>query len=158
MKKLFTVIAVAFAFAAASLPASAGDFDKQIKARQALMQIYAFNLGQLGAMAKGDVAYDADAAKAAAGNLHAAATMKNGAMWPKGSDSSVAGQEKMTRAKAEIWSTYPMIAEKGKAMAEASAQMAAVAGNGADALRGAMGAVGAACKGCHENFRGPKVN
>ena len=41
-------------------PAIAG----AIKARQAHMQLYAFNLGTLGGMAQGKIDYDADAASA----------------------------------------------------------------------------------------------
>ena len=40
-----------------------------IKARQSVMQLYAFNLGALGAMAKTAVPYDAEVANAHAGNL-----------------------------------------------------------------------------------------
>ncbi|MEP3428833.1 MAG: cytochrome c, partial [Roseibium sp.] len=43
-----------------------GKFDNAIKVRKALMSLYAWNLGQLGAMAKGEVDYDAEAAKTAA--------------------------------------------------------------------------------------------
>jgi len=47
------------ALALGSTDVAAGEFDKQIKARQSVMQIYSFNLGQLGAMAKGEIKYDA---------------------------------------------------------------------------------------------------
>jgi cytochrome c556 len=134
----------------------AGEFDKPVKARQSLMQIYSFNLGMIGAMVKGEAEYDADMAKNAADNLLAAATMKNGPMWPKGSDAGALGD--MTRAKPEIWSTYPRVAEKGKALATAAANMASEAGNGLDALKAGLGEVGKACKGCHEDFRVPKKN
>ena len=40
--------------------------EKIVKARQAFMQIYSFNLGQLGAMAKGEADYDAKLANASA--------------------------------------------------------------------------------------------
>jgi hypothetical protein len=30
------------------------------------------------------------------------------------------------------------------------------AGNGLDAMKGAMGGLGGGCKGCHEKFRAPK--
>ena len=124
--------------------------EKAIKARQGLMQVYSFNLGILSAMAKGEMEYDAEAATNAAENLHAAVTMKSGAMWPPGSDND-SGYK--TRALAEIWSTYPKVAEAGEAMAEASGALVAVAGNGVDALKGGMGAAGKGCKGCHDDFR-----
>lgn len=127
--------------------------EKAIKARQGLMQVYSFNMGILSAMAKGEMEYDAEAASNAAANLHAAVTMKNGAMWPPGSGND---SEYKTRALAEIWSTYPEIAEKGKAMAEASGALMAVAGNGIDELKGSIGDAGKSCKGCHDDFRAKK--
>jgi len=45
------------------------------------------------------------------------------------------------------------ITEKADALKTATAALAPVAGNGLDALKGAMGDVGASCKGCHDDFR-----
>ena len=66
--------------AAASVIASAGlglaQEEKKnpvVEARQSLMHLYAFNLGLLGGMAKGEIEYDAEAAGAAASNLAALA-------------------------------------------------------------------------------------
>ena len=44
-----------------------------VKARKAVMQLYAYNLGQLGAMAKTTVPYDAEAASKSAGSASRAA-------------------------------------------------------------------------------------
>jgi len=123
-----------------------------IKARQGLMQVYSFNMGLLSAMAKGDMDYDAELASLAANNLSALASMDTGAMWPQGSSN----ENHKTRALPEIWSTFPKVAEKGKAMVEASAALASVAGDGLDALKGGMGDVGKSCKGCHDDFRAKK--
>ncbi len=155
MKKRLSLMIVAMCVGLGSTGVSAADgLEKAVGARQSLMRIYAFNLGQLGAMAKGQMDYNADAAKAAADNLLAAASMKNGAMWPQGSDSAaLAGK---TRAKPEIWSTYPKVAEKGKALVMAAQKLAAAAGSGVDGIRGNIGGVGEACKGCHKPFRVPK--
>ncbi|MGI9357742.1 MAG: c-type cytochrome [Rhizobiaceae bacterium] len=137
-------------------PALAGDFDKQIKARQSVMKLYSFNLGILGAMAKGEMDYDADLAKASADNLLATAKMNNGAMWPKGSDMATAGNENLTWAKAVIWSSFPKVGEKHQALTDAATKMAAEAGNGVDAIRANIGTVGGSCKACHDDFRAPK--
>lgn len=131
-------------------------FKKEIKARQSFMQIYAYNLGLLGAMAKGQSDYNAQIASGAANNLLAAAQMDNSTMWPKGSDAGVEGLDGKTRAKVDIWTTYPKIGEKGKALMDALTVMAADAGNGLDAVKANMGKVGKGCKGCHEDFRVPK--
>lgn len=132
-----------------------GPHDKAIKARQSLMQLYSFNLGILAGMAKGKVDYDADAATAAADNLLAAVSMNQSAMWPPGSHSEDAANRK-NRALEAIWTTYPKITESGKAMATAATDMQAAAGNGLDALKGAMAAVGKGCKGCHDDYRAEK--
>ena len=154
MKRAVASMGLALAFAVTAVPGSAGEFEKVLEARQSLMQVYSFNISILGAMAKGEMAYDPEIAQAAADNLHAAVTMKNPTMWPKGSDQAALGDE--TRAKPEIWSTYPEIAEKSQAMQDAAAQMASVAGTSPDAVRTNMKQLGDGCKGCHESFRVPK--
>ena len=88
MKRTLVTCGLAAAIALGAAPSVAGEFDKAIKARKALMQVYAWNIGMLGAMAKGKMPYDADQAQAAANNLLAAVSMKNGPMWPKGSGTS----------------------------------------------------------------------
>ena len=128
-----------------------GALEKAIGARKAQMQLYAFNLGQLGAMAKGKVDYDAKAAKAAADNLVVLSSMSGGAMWPQGSDSTAMPGK--TRAKVEAWTTYPASAKAGEALTVAATNLAAVAGDGLDSLRGAIGDVGKSCGGCHKPFR-----
>lgn len=155
MKK-YVLLAASLLVAGALTSASAGDFDSQIKARQAFMQLYAFNLGILGAMAKGEMEYSADLARASADNLLSAAKMSNGAMWPMGSDLDTAGNENLTRAKAVIWKSFPEVGEKHQALTDAATKMAAEAGNGIDAIRANIGAVGAGCSGCHDSFRAPQ--
>lgn len=156
MRKYLLPAASLLLAASVLAPASAGDFDWQIKARQSFMQLYAFNLGILGAMAKGEMDYNADLAKASADNLVAAAKMNNMAMWPQGSDMETAGNEKLTWAKAVIWSSFPEVGAKHQALTDAAVKMAAEAGNGVDAIRANIGAVGAGCSGCHDSFRAPK--
>lgn len=154
MKRAATSLALALALAATAGSGFAEEFKKELKARQSLMQVYSFNISILGAMAKGKMPYDADIASAAADNLYAAVSMKNPTMWPKGSGNDALG--KKTRAKPDIWTTYPKISEKSKAMKEAAARMASVAGNGVDSVQANMKALGEGCKGCHKPFRAPK--
>ena len=151
MKLAGKILAAAVIVAAGLAPAVAADFEKPIKARKALMQMYSWNLGLLGAMAKGAVPYDAEKAKAAADNLAVLVTMGDGRLWPQGSDSTALPGK--TRAKAEAWTTWPAIMEKDKAMREAAAKMAEVAGNGLEAVQGQMKAVGGGCGGCHKQYR-----
>lgn len=140
----------AFGFAAAPVFADKAA-EKAIGARKAQMQLYSFNIGQLGAMAKGEVDYDAAVAKAAADNLAAVSALNGMAMWPQGTDSTAMPGK--TRAKAEAWTTWPAIAKDSEALVKASADLAAVAGDGLDALRGGIGAVGKSCGGCHKAYR-----
>lgn len=131
--------------------------DKQIaaavKARQSHMQLYAFNLGILGAMAKEEAPYDAAAARAAADNLLSLASLNQAGYWLPGSDSdSVEG----SRALPAIWAADSKIGERGKDLFDAATAMQSAAGTDLGALQAAMGTVGKSCGGCHESYRKPK--
>ncbi|WP_281855908.1 c-type cytochrome [Litoreibacter halocynthiae] len=123
-----------------------------VKARQSQMTLYSFNLGILGGMAKGDIEYDADAATAAARNLAALSQLDQSRLWPQGSDNVALGADK-TAALPAIWETGSTAGEKGMALASAAIDLEQVAGDGLDALQGAMGAVGKSCGSCHESYR-----
>ena len=122
-----------------------------IKARQGVMQLRSFNAGPLFGMAKGKIEYDAELASTLANNLLLMTKMKNDRQWPKGTDIDAYFGE--TAALPEIWSTYPEIAEKGKAYIKAVNELSAVAGNGLGALKSKIGGLGKGCKGCHDDFR-----
>lgn len=154
MKKLIGAMALAAGVAALPLVATAGPMENAIKARQGVMQIYSFSLGALGAMAKGEMDFDANLAQASADNLLAAATLNAGPMWPQGSDSEQM-LEVETRALPAIWSTYPAVVDKSKAMVAAATAMQKAAGS-LDGIRASIGDVGKACKGCHTDFRAEK--
>ncbi|MFT7531882.1 MAG: cytochrome c556 [Gammaproteobacteria bacterium] len=142
-----------------SLFAGAGqaqNIEHAIKARQGLMQNYAFNISLVGAMAKGKAEYNAEVAQNAAENMMAIATMKNGALWPAGSGTDNIEFGDMTRALPENWTTYPASAEKGKKLVAALEEFLKVAGQGLDAMKGGIGDVGNGCKGCHKEFRAKK--
>ena len=122
MRAILATTAAAIVLTATSFaPVQANE--AAIKARQSLMQLYAFNLGQLGAMA----------------------------MWPEGTDNEpMAGK---TAALPAIWTTFPAIAEKSQALTDAATTMAGAAGTDLASLQGAMGAVGGSCGGCHKTYR-----
>lgn len=152
MKRVILSAALAAAIAApVAIAAEMTPMEKAVKARQSVFQVYSFNIGQLAAMAKGEKEYDAELAQNSADNLVKAATMKNGAMWPAGSDNT--GEMKgKTRAKPEIWANYPKVVEKFEALQAAATNMAAAAGT-LDGVKGAIGDLGGACKSCHDDFR-----
>lgn len=124
---------------------------KAIKARQGEMQLRAFNAGPLFGMAKGDIEYDAALATKLAGNLKLLLDLDTSRHWPQGSD--IDNYMGDTDASPKIWETYPEIANYGKKYVTAVNELAAVAGNGRDALRSRVGALGKSCKGCHDEFR-----
>jgi cytochrome c556 len=124
---------------------------KAIKARQGEMQLRAFNVGPLFAMAKGKMDYDAEMAQMLANNLKLMLSLNNGRAWAQGSDN--ASYPGKTTALPKIWETYPEIGNYGKKYAEAVEALAAEAGNGADALKANLGALGKSCKSCHDDFR-----
>ncbi len=124
-----------------------------VKVRKSHMQLYQFNIGILGAMAKGEVEYDADAASAAAGNLAAVSTLSQRGYWMPGTSSDDLPDE--TRALPALWEEGSKAGEIGGSFAEAAAALAAVAGDGKDAMAGAIGPVGKACGDCHKAYRKP---
>jgi len=125
--------------------------EKAIKARQAEMQLRSFNAGPLFGMAKGQIDYDAGLANKFAGNLKLMLDLDNSRAWAKGTDNEAYPGK--TAALPKIWTTYPEIADHGKEYKQAVIALAAAAGNGVDALKPAVGDLGKACKGCHDNFR-----
>ncbi len=130
------------------------DHSAAVKARMAQMQLNGFYMSQLAAIAKGQVAYDAAKATAIAGSLLALNTMDASAMWPPGSDNGALPGK--TRAKAEIWTTFPAVMEKADALTTALEAMVVAAGTDLASLQSAFGPVGAGCGGCHRPFRAEK--
>lgn len=158
IKKLTVVAGLVTAVAVGSMALAGGHSsspeEKAIKARKAQMQLYSFHLGILGAMAKGEMDYNADLASAAATSLAAVANSNQMAMWPPGTDSdTMAGK---TRALPAIWQDGSKAVEISMQLAAASSTMAESAGNGVDGIRSAIGAVGKACGACHDDYRQPR--
>ncbi len=123
-----------------------------VKARKAHMQLYAHNLGILGAMAKGEAEYNADAAQAAADNLASLASFNQMSYWPEGTSNAELGDE--TRALPVGWTNMEDAMAKGNSMVEAVMAMQAAAGS-LEGVQGAIGAVGGACGDCHKVYRAP---
>ncbi|SDN29349.1 Cytochrome c556 [Lutimaribacter pacificus] len=157
MKQSFTILAgavVAVAMAGTVIAQSDGDKAAEAAqdAREAQMDLYAFNLGLLGDMAKGAVPYDAAAAQAAAENLAALSALDQSRLWPEGS-----GEMSIeTRAKVDIWDDMDDFTAKADDLMKAAAAMAEVAGTGLEAVQGQMGALGGACGACHKAYRAPE--
>ncbi len=131
--------------------AEAQDAERSVKARQALMQLYAHYLGTLGGMAKGSIDYDAEVAGKVAASLASLSVVDQSAMWPQGSDTEALGDK--TAALPAIWTTFPAIMEKSQAFTDAAQNMADAAGKDLASLQAAMGSLGGTCGACHKDFR-----
>ena len=124
--------------------------ENAIAARQSHMQLYQFNLGVLGGMARGNVDYDAAAASAAADNLVALTSMSQAGYWLPDSDT---GSAENTRALAAIWENFTDVIAKVGATSQAAVAMQAAAGTDLASLQAAMNALGGACGACHKAYR-----
>lgn len=147
-----TIIAsiVALSTMGATFAAVAQDLPGPVKARQGQMQLMAVNLGVLGGMARGNMDYDADAAQIAANNLVTLSEIDQSFHWPEGTDNfALEG----TRALPAIWENPEGFAEDYAAFGAAAEGLAAVAGNGLEAVQAAMGSIGGTCGACHDDFR-----
>ncbi|MCR5884300.1 cytochrome c [Rhizobacter sp. J219] len=148
MKRLFLAVAAAAGLATA-LPAAA-QFAKPedaIKYRKAAFTVMASHFGRVAAMANGRIPFDA---KAAASNAEIANMMAAlpYAAFGEGTDKGD------TRAKAEIWSERDKFNAGATKMQEEMAKLNAAAKSGDQAaMRTAAGAVGQACKACHDTYR-----
>ena len=145
---------LAFSLLAPTVSMAKDANEEAIDARRAFFQMVKFNAGTLFAMAKGKQDYDAAAAKTAAENLHTLTMMQNGAMWPAGSHKEAYPGK--TRALKAGWDKYPELEKVYKDWQAAAGALAAVAGDGLDAVKSKVGDVGKACKACHDNFRAKK--
>ncbi len=157
MIRLPVILVSATAIAIAGVAVAGGHGgNPAVKARKSHMQLYAHNLGILGAMAKGETEYNADAASAAAGNLAAMTQLNQMSYWPQGTSTDDLGDE--TRALPAIWEEggFAKAMEIGGALASATTNLAAVAGDGREALGPALGPVGKECGACHKAFQQPR--
>ncbi|MFP7570656.1 c-type cytochrome [Marivita sp. S2033] len=153
MKTIVTATVAAATLMTASMTMAEGEFDQQLKARQGQFNIMAINLGILGAMAKGEVEYNAEAAQAAADTLVAVSNIQQAPMWPEGSDNmSIDG----TRAQPSVWEKNDDFLSKWSDLHPAVVEMQGAAGTGREALAPMIGKVGGACKACHDTHRAPE--
>lgn len=125
--------------------------ESAIDARQGEMQLRAFNAGPLIAMAKGDIAYDADTADKLANNLKVLLSLDNGRAWMQGTSNE--DYPDKTEALPAIWEADSEIGDRGEQYVEAVKALAEVAGQGLDAMRPRVVDLGDACKACHDDYR-----
>lgn len=150
MRKTLLTFAAAILVATPVLSESLDDPEEILTARHGYMLLMANQLVPLGAMAKGEAPYDAAVASKAAASLAALASVDASMLWVPGTEEGVL----------EDSSALPGIisnaSDRDARFAElktASAALATAAGTDLDALKAAMGGVGQACGGCHQQYR-----
>lgn len=128
-------------------------FADQVEMRHGVMLIMAGEMAKLGAIAKGDAAYDAAVATKAAQNIAAMASVISMDMFPAGSENGAATD---SFAKAELWANQPDFLQKIADLNTAAGAMVTAAGTSGDAVKGAMAQLGGACSACHQSYRQPE--
>ncbi len=125
--------------------------ERAIATRQAFMKLVVWEAGPLFGMAKGDIAYDAEAAKTHAANLKAISQYPVTGLFLAAT--SKADRPGKTRAKAEIWQDWAKFETAFDDWQAAVAALADVAGDGQPALAAAVSGLGKSCGGCHKPFK-----
>ena len=123
--------------------------EKAIEYRQAVFKVVAGNFGPLAQSAQGKVELQPAAARQYAERLSEISQFARDAF----PDISREGK---TRAKPEIWSERAEFDKLLKDLTDATKSLAGVTANAAakpEEFKAAVGAVGNACRGCHDRFR-----
>jgi len=128
-------------------------FADTVEMRHGLMLQMATDVGKMGAMAKGEVPYDAAAASKAAANLAAIASVLSLEQFPAGSEYEKAADSFALPA---IWANQDDFLAKIAGLNTAAAAMQTAAGTDLAALQGGMAALGGACNACHKAYRQPE--
>lgn len=153
MKAIFKTCALGAAAILLSTSVQATEeIDKNIEYRQKALSVMAWQMGPLGAMAKGDIDYDAELFKLKADNLANVASLP----WEGFIEGSFQGGDHSidTDALAKIGDNMDDFMSRNDDLVTETATLAELAG-GDDfaAMRKQLGKVGQTCKGCHDNYR-----
>lgn len=152
MRKTVLVVSALLATLAGALMAGAANAQAKpedvIKYRQGVYKIMGWNFGPMAAMAKGEKPYDKDAFARHAANVEFVSKLALEGFAP-GSDK---GTE--TKAKPEIWTKMDDFKSKMTKMNEETTKLAAIAKSANfDDIKKQLGATGASCKACHDDYR-----
>ncbi len=154
-RKILSAVAVCSAVLLGSMIAvTQGQADTgadAIATRQGFMKLVVWEAGPLFGMAKGDIAYDAEAAKTHAANLEALSHYPYTGLFLTGT--SKADRPGKTVAKPDIWQDRAKFETAFDDWQAAVAVLGDKVGNGQPALAAAVGELGKACGGCHKPFR-----
>lgn len=128
--------------------------ERAVEARQGVMEIHVLEAGPLFAMIKGDMPYDAKAATDHAKALKALTNYDETRLFPKGT--STEDMPGKTAALPAIWEKPDEFQKAYEALRTAVDHVAAVAGEGKDAMTPAVKELGKSCGDCHHTFRQKK--
>lgn len=153
MKKVTTLIALLSIMLSSFTIANTVESEKQAQAtvqfRQAILQLVRSNMAPLGAMAKGEMPYDAQLMIKNGERIEQLALMMEDYFAPDTRAFSVE-----TDAKDNIWENQADFNQKAQNMVTAAIQVQEVAAAGAaDDYRKSIGALGATCKACHDDYK-----
>jgi cytochrome c556 len=149
LSRSICLVALAAAGFATAMPAAA-QFAKPedaIRYRKAAMTVMSTHFGRVAAMANGRIPFDAAVAVA---NADIALTMSKlpFAGFIDGTDKGD------TKAKPEIWTEMDKFRAGASKMQDEMTKLNAAAKTGnIDTIKAAVGELGKACKGCHDNYR-----
>ncbi|WP_347309755.1 c-type cytochrome [Defluviimonas sp. SAOS-178_SWC] len=150
MRNVLSLIAAAVLTCGPVLAEDLSDPEEILTARHGYMLMMAMNLAPLGGMAKGEVPYDAETAGRAASSLAALASVDSSMLWVPGTENGVLDD---SSALPEINANAGDRDVKFAALKTAADAMVLAAGTDLASLQGAMKGVGAACGGCHKQYR-----
>ncbi len=120
-----------------------------IELRQAPMKLLGWNMGPLGGMLRGSAPFDAAVVETNTARMAVIAPMIPGVF-----SQDVRSFDLETRALPSIWDNKDDFDSKAMALAEAAMAASAAAATGDEAATMmALGAVGQACGGCHDDYR-----
>ncbi|MEW6445452.1 MAG: c-type cytochrome [Pseudomonadota bacterium] len=144
------MLAASLILAALNAPVQADDSkEKAIEYRQAVFNVVGWNFKPMGAMVKGEKAFDAAAFARMADNVAFMSKLAGEGFIP-GSDSK-AGE---TKTKDEAWAKMDDFKSKMADFEKASAELASTAkGGDLKAIKPVFGKVAETCKSCHKAYR-----
>ena len=123
--------------------------EQAVEYRQSVMNIIAWNFKHMGAMVKGQTAFDQAVFAAHAKELQAAARFNLLSGFPEDSDDS-----DETAAKAEIWMDWDDFQQKFKDLQQQADALTKVAATGDEAAtKNQFGETGKTCKACHKAYK-----
>lgn len=147
--RVISIIGGSVALLATTAVSVSADDKAYIKYRQAVMKSVGGHMGGAVAIVKGEVPYESDLV------AHAMGLDEMAQIVPNAFKEKTSGGD--TQAKPVIWEDSDEFMQKIKDLQSATAAFLAAAKSGGKAAAGEkLGAVGDACKGCHETFREKK--